>query len=318
MERKASSSGKHEIGEARLPADLPDRRSFLRAGRFVAGGLGAGAVFQMLRSTDVQAGQTGSEPHAASARVIDRMKTGFSFQISVDVPTIEQGLRVAAAALAGGVTILEMGTPLLKNQGVSNVVPAFRKAFPQALLLADMKTMDGGGFEARTVFAGGGNIIDFLALSGVDTAKAICGVRNEFRRNGADLARLVFADILVPNQGSAAAAADAATRMLEAGVDGVGVHLQSDARRADPSLIEKDYLGDAARAIFERVGRNAPVQVVGGLSIAQATRLARTGLRAFVISGNLGVADSVARYDLPAPQIQHHIAGFITEVSSGK
>jgi hypothetical protein len=75
--------------------------------------------------------------------------------------------------------------------------------------------------------------------------------------------------------------------MLEAGVDGVGVHLQADARRADPALIESDYLADVARAIFDRVGGAAPVQVVGGLSVAQAKRLARAGLRAFVISGNL-------------------------------
>ena len=71
--------------------------------------------------------------------------------MSVDVATVKHGLGVAGAALAGGVGILEMGTPLLKNEGVSNVVPAFRTAFPDALLLADMKTMDGGGFEARAV-----------------------------------------------------------------------------------------------------------------------------------------------------------------------
>ena len=104
--------------------------------------------------------------------------------------------------------------------------------------------------------------------------------------------------------------------MLEAGVDGVGVHLQSDARRADPRLIESDYLGDVARAIFERVGKAAPVQVVGGLSIAQATRLARAGLRAFVISGNLGQPDALARYDLPPAQIERFVERFIAEVSS--
>ena len=63
-----------------------------------------------------------------------------------------------------------MGAPLLKNEGVSMVVPAFRRRFPEALLLADMKTMDGGAFEARAVYAGGGNIIDFLALAGVAAA----------------------------------------------------------------------------------------------------------------------------------------------------
>ena len=226
------------------------------------------------------------------------------------------GSRVAGAALAGGVNIVEMGTPLLKNQGVANVVPAFRQQFPEALLLADMKTMDGGGFEARAVYAGGGNILDFLALAGVDTAKAICAVRDEFRRAGAELPRLVFSDIMVPHQGPAAQAAEVALRMLEAGVDGVGIHLQADARRANPTLIESDYLGDVARAIFERVGKAAPVQVVGGLSIAQAKSLARAGLRAFVISGNLGLPDTLARYDLPPAQIQQYVAAFIAEVSS--
>ena len=42
---------------------------------------------------------------------------------------------------------------------------------------------------------------------------------------------------------------------LEAGVDGIGVHLQADARRADSKLIESDYLGEMTRAIFERVGK---------------------------------------------------------------
>jgi 3-hexulose-6-phosphate synthase len=211
-----------------------------------------------------------------------------------------------------------MGTPLLKNQGVANVVPAFRRKFPQALLLADMKTMDGGGFEARAVYAGGGNIFDFLALAGVDTAKAICAVRDEFRRTDAELPRLVFADIMVPHQGPAAQAIEVAVRMLDAGVDAVGVHLQSDARRADPKLIESHYLDDVARAIFERVGGVAPVQVVGGLTVAQAKSLAQTGLRAFVISGNLGQPDTKARYDLPPDQIERYVASFVSEVSSVK
>jgi 3-keto-L-gulonate-6-phosphate decarboxylase len=298
---------------------LLDRRSFLnRVGRFTAGALPTGAIYEMMRSGRAPARQVAKVTHPASARVVDQLRNRFTFQISVDVATLAQGVGVASAALAGGVTIVEMGTPLLKNAGVSNVVPAFRREFPDALLLADMKTMDGGAFEARAVYAGGGNIIDFLALAGVDTAKAICAVRDEFRRAGPELSRLAFADILVPQQGPAAQAIQAALRMLEAGVDGVGIHLQADARRADPSLIESDYLGDMARAIFDRVGGAAPVQVVGGLSVAQAKSLARAGLRAFVISGNLGQPDGRARYDLPPDQIERYVAAFIAEVSALK
>lgn len=293
-----------------------DRRSFLGgAGRIAAGGLTAGAIFETMPPTHAAARQAAKEAHAPSTAVLDRLRTRFTFQISVDVASIEQGLTVARAALAGGVNILEMGTPLLKNQGVANVVPAFRRQFPDAILLADMKTMDGGAGEARTVYANGGNIVDFLALSGVDTAKAICAARNEFRRTSPDVPRLAFSDIMLPHQGPAAQAVEVALRMLDAGVDGVGIHLQVDARRADPTLIERDYLGEVARAVFERVGKTASVQVVGGITVAQAKRLAQAGLRAFVISGNLGQPDSVARYDLPPAQIQRYIADFVAGVS---
>ncbi len=296
-----------------------NRRSFFNATRrFAAGALTGGTILGMLRPDCVWAQQMAKVAHEPSARVLDRLRTQFMFQISVDVSTIKQGLGVADAALAGGVNIVEMGTPLLKNEGVSNVVPAFRQKFPEALLLADMKTMDGGGGEARSVYAGGGNIVDFLALAGVDTAKAICAVRDEFRKTNSELPRLAFADIMVPHQGPAAQAVEVAVRMLDAGVDAVGIHLQADARRADPKLIESHYLDDVARAIFKKVGGAAPVQVVGGLSVADAKGLAQAGLRAFVISGNLGQPDGRARYELPPDQIQRLIADFITQVSALK
>ena len=253
-------------------------------------------------------------PHAASERLREMMRGRFTFQISVDTAGLAQGLVVAGAALKAGVTLVEMGTPLLKNEGVRHVVPAFRQRFPEALLLADMKTMDGGGFEARAVFEGGGNIIDFLALAGVDSARAVCAVRDEFRRADAAVPRLAFADILVPQQGPAAAAVEVAEQMVAAGVDGIGVHLQLDARRAEPELVRSGYLGEVARAVFERVGAVVSVQVVGGLSVAEAQGLARAGLRAFVISGNLGVADAAARYGEAEGEIERLVGRFIKEV----
>ena len=257
-----------------------------------------------------------AQPQSSSARLVERLRNRFSFQISVDVNTIDLGLTVAEAAVAGGADIIEMGTPLLKTQGVANVVPAFRKRFPTALLLADMKTMDGGGGEARSVYGGGANVIDFLALAGVDTAKSICAVRDEFRRATPDIPRLVFSDIMIPHQGPANVAGEVATRMIDAGVDAIGIHLQVDARRANPKLIEEDYLGEVARTVFEKIGRRVPMQVVGGLHAAQAKKLAKTGVRGFVISSNMGVADGTARYNLPPAEIQKLVANFIAEVSN--
>jgi 3-keto-L-gulonate-6-phosphate decarboxylase len=225
-------------------------------------------------------------------------------------------LVAAEAAVAAGVTILEMGTPQLKFEGVKRVVPAFRERFPETLLLADLKTMDGGAGEARVAFANGGNIVDFLALAGVDTAKAICRARDEFRRSEPERPRLVFADILLPHQGASAVAV--ARQMLDTGVDGIGVHLQFDARTANPHLSRSEYLADVIRAVHEAIGGRAPVQVVGGITIEQACALVRAGIRAFVISANLGVAGESAGLRLPHEEIQRRIVQFMREVKASR
>ena len=79
-----------------------------------------------------------------------------------------------------------------------------------------------------------------------------------------------------------------------------------------------EWINTSAGRIFARVGGRAPVQVVGGLSVAAATSLAQAGLRAFVISGNLGQPDGRARYDLPPDQIQRFVTDFINRVSASK
>src|SRR5690606_38879231 len=131
------------------------------------------------------------------------------------------------------------------------------------------------------------------------SAKSVAGARDEFRAADPAVPRLAFADILVPQQGPASVAVETALRMRDAGMDGVGLHLQLDARRADPDLHASSYLSDIARAVFEAVGDSCSVQVVGGLTIPQAKALARDGLRAFVISGNFGLEDPTPRYTAP-------------------
>jgi hypothetical protein len=78
-----------------------------------------------------------------------------------------------------------------------------------------------GGQREFADAKGGGNIIDVLALAGVDSARAVCAVRDEYRERDPEMVRLAFADILVPQQGPLANAVDVAERMVEAGVDGV-------------------------------------------------------------------------------------------------
>jgi 3-hexulose-6-phosphate synthase len=59
-------------------------------------------------------------------------------------------------------------------------------------------------------------------LAGEATARAVCAVRDTFRQADPAIPRLAFADVLIPMQGPAGPAVQAAERMLVTGVDGVG------------------------------------------------------------------------------------------------
>jgi hypothetical protein len=89
-------------------------------------------------------------------------------------------------------------------------------------------------------------------------------------------------------------------------------HLQGDVLELDAEV----QGGYVACAVFESVGDCASVQVVGGLSADEAAALARKGLRAFVISGNLGLPDAKPRYGLPGNEIERRIRDFIDQVSA--
>ena len=63
-----------------------NRRSFLdAAGRLAGGGLAVGAIFDTVWPSSAWGQQPAKETHPSSARIVDRLKTRLSFQISVDV-----------------------------------------------------------------------------------------------------------------------------------------------------------------------------------------------------------------------------------------
>jgi 3-hexulose-6-phosphate synthase/6-phospho-3-hexuloisomerase len=79
-------------------------------------------------------------------------------QISLDVTTIDEALDLARAALRAGVDWLEAGTPLILAEGLHGV-RALHKEFPDAPLVADLKTMDGAGLEAEMMFKAGADMV---------------------------------------------------------------------------------------------------------------------------------------------------------------
>ena len=60
-------------------------------------------------------------------------------QVALDFVDLHRAVKVAGEAIEGGADWLEIGTPLIKSEGM-NAVRHFRKLFPNATLVADMKT----------------------------------------------------------------------------------------------------------------------------------------------------------------------------------
>src|SRR5262249_33495959 len=103
-----------------------NRRPFLdAAARLAGGGLAVGAIFETIRPGSAWGQRPAKETHPSSARVVNRFKPRLSFQISVDVGTLQLGLAVASAALAGGGCIVVYGETSVHDPGDSDSRAAF-------------------------------------------------------------------------------------------------------------------------------------------------------------------------------------------------
>lgn len=199
-------------------------------------------------------------------------------QISLDLTSKDEALETASLALRAGVDWLEAGTPLILAEGLHGV-RMLRAAFPQAPLVADLKTMDGGYLEAEMMAKAGATHVVVMARAHPATVRQVV-------KAGKDYGIKVMGDNLgCPDRVAGA-------RLLEdLGCDYVIHHIGYDERRdADvvaqhggraPSPLEE------LRAVVESV--SVPVQAVGGLSIEDAIACPRYGAPLVVLGAPLTV-----------------------------
>jgi len=88
-------------------------------------------------------------------------------QVAIDLLSTADALALLHK-VAEHVDIIELGTPLIKQQGLS-VVTNVKAAYPEKLVFADMKTMDAGELEADLAFKAGADIMTVLASAGDST-----------------------------------------------------------------------------------------------------------------------------------------------------
>ncbi len=171
------------------------------------------------------------------------------------------------SAVTGSVDIIEIGTPFISRFGMAAIIP-IRERFPEAVLLADIKIMDGGRLETRYAAEYGANYITVLAAAEDIT------IRNAVEE-AASRGLKTMADMIgVRDVRHRAAEVD------ELGVDYICAHTAVDAQRTGCSPFE-DYNG--IRSAVRRAG----IAIAGGVSLANLDGMARAPADIVVVGGGI-------------------------------
>ena len=91
-------------------------------------------------------------------------------QVALDMTNLDSALRIALRSSRAGVDIIEVGTPLIKSEGVRSI-KIIKTALPEKPIVADMKIVDAGSLETELAISAGADIVTVMALSDISTIK---------------------------------------------------------------------------------------------------------------------------------------------------
>ena len=165
-------------------------------------------------------------------------------QIALDDITLEDALALVGK-VRDYIDIIEIGTPFVYEYGMQ-AVRAMKEHFPDKEVLADMKIMDAGFYEAEEALKAGA---DYVTVLGVTDNLTIQGCKEAAEKYGKEI---VVDMICVDNMEERIA------RLEELGVHGLAVHTGTDQQAAGRTPLD-DLKVMAAAA------KSAKISVAGGI-----------------------------------------------------
>jgi 3-hexulose-6-phosphate synthase len=181
-------------------------------------------------------------------------------QVAIDLLTTEEALALAAK-VAPYVDIIELGTPLIKNMG-SSVISAMKKAHPDKIVFADLKTADAGELEADIAFKAGADLVTVMGAAGNAT---IAGAVKAAKAHG----KGVVVDTI-----GVADRVSRAREVAKIGVDFVELHAGLD-EQWTPGYSIQVLIDEAARA-------GTAVSIAGGVNISNVAEVIKAGAQVAV------------------------------------
>lgn len=164
------------------------------------------------------------------------------------------------------IDIIEIGTPLIKHEGV-NILKELRRAFPEKEILVDLKTMDVGEYEADFCFDLGADIISVLAVADIETIKG--SIKSAKKYNTKVLVDLINH----PNK---------TQRTLEVekiGADFIGVHSGIDQQRNGISPLND------LKTICSVT--DMPIFVAGGINLSDIADIIKEKPNTIIVGGTI-------------------------------
>lgn len=170
--------------------------------------------------------------------------------------------------------IIEVGTPLIKSNGVYRTIRAIREVIGENhLVLADMKTIDTGFLEAELVFASGGNITTVLGVSDNET------IINALR------ASKMYKGLLQVDLINHPDPIQRAMELEKIGVHIIGLHAGIDTQKGK-KLRAVDLVGYVCE-LKKNLGDKVFISIAGGIKPSETGFLASKGADIIVIGGSI-------------------------------
>ena len=185
-------------------------------------------------------------------------------QLALDFVDLKRAVKCARAGVAGGADWLEVGTPLIKSEGLE-AVRELRRQFPHVTLVADMKIMDAGRIEVESAAKAGANIIDVLGAASDATIR-------ECIQAGKNYGAKIVADLIAVND-----PVSRGQEIEEFGADYVTVHCSIDEQMEGKDPFE------ALRKLAQAV--SLPVGVAGGINSETAASAIEAGASIVIVGG---------------------------------
>jgi 3-hexulose-6-phosphate synthase / 6-phospho-3-hexuloisomerase len=185
-------------------------------------------------------------------------------QLALDFVDLSRAVKSAEAGVRGGVDWIEVGTPLIKSEGLQ-AVREMRRLFPEITLVADMKIMDTGRVEVETAAKAGANVVDVLgAASDATIRECIQAGKNYGAKIVVDM--IAVKDVL-----------SRARTVEDFGADYVSVHCAVDEQMEGKDPFET--LRQVSQAL------TIPVAVAGGVNSETAARALEAGASIVIVGG---------------------------------